>query len=229
MISRYLPKCVDAPQASRCRARFDWLGTIPVLRRTLGAYSLAMTFSGKQGFGAPLVLQLGLAALVGLVLFLAVQVKARAPLLQLSLFRNALLSLSMVMSVLVYAVMMATLVLGRSSSPRRWPGYAMGVGLVMTVGPLAAAIMGRAGGHGCGPIGARLAMVIGLALFTLATVRCPGFRSRRGGHYVVANPPHQRRPRLLPDAQQHRRHGPCAARAARARLRAAGARPQSVG
>lgn len=166
LVSRYLPNAVDAPKHPVPAARFDWLGTI-LLALTLGAYSLAMTFSGKLGFGSPLVLQLGLGALVGLVLFLAVQVKASAPLLKLSMFRNALLSLSMVMSVLVYAVMMATLVLGPFFLSKALGLDTRMVGLVMTVGPLAAAIMGVPAGTVADRIGAKLAMVIGLALFTV--------------------------------------------------------------
>ncbi|WP_267211341.1 MFS transporter [Chelatococcus asaccharovorans] len=186
LVSRYLPNAVDAPKHPVPAARFDWLGTI-LLALTLGAYALAMTFSGKQGFGAPLVLQLGLGALVGLVLFLAVQVKVRAPLLKLSLFRDALLSLSMVMSVLVYAVMMATLVLGPFFLSKALGLDTRMVGLVMTVGPLAAAIMGVPAGTVADKIGARLTMVLGLALFTVGAFAM-SWVSRTSGlaTYIVA-------------------------------------------
>ncbi len=166
LVSRYLPNAVDAPKHPVPAARFDWLGTI-LLALTLGAYSLAMTFSSKEGFGSPPVLQFGLGTFVGLVLFLAVQVRAHAPLLKLSMFRNALLSLSMVMSVLIYAVMMATLVLGPFFLSKALGLDTRMVGLVMTVGPLAAAIMGVPAGTVADRIGAKLAMVIGLALFTV--------------------------------------------------------------
>ena len=166
LVNRHLPDAVDAPRHPVPAARFDWLGTA-LLALTLGAYSLAMTFSGKQGFASPLVLQLGVGALGGLALFLAVQVKARAPLLKLSMFRNALLALSMIMSVLVYAVMMATLVLGPFFLSKALGLDTRMVGLVMTIGPLAAAIMGVPAGTLADRIGARLAMVIGLALFTI--------------------------------------------------------------
>jgi len=169
LVSRYLPNAVDAPKHPVPATRFDWLGTL-LLALTLGAYSLAMTFSGKQGFGSPQVLQLGLGALIGLVLFLAVQVKARTPLLKLSMFRNTLLSLSMVMSVLVYAVMMATLVLGPFFLSKALGLNTRMVGLVMTVGPLAAAIMGIPAGAAADRMGAKRAMVLGLALFTLGAV-----------------------------------------------------------
>ncbi|SHO65904.1 drug resistance transporter, EmrB/QacA subfamily [Pseudoxanthobacter soli DSM 19599] len=166
LVGRYLPDAIDAPKPPVQKAGFDWLGTI-FLAATLGAYALAMTFSGKLGFGAPLVLQLGLGAGVGLALFLAVQVKARTPLLRLAMFGNALLSTSMAMSVLVYAVMMATLVLGPFFLSKALGLDTRMVGLVMTVGPLAAAIMGVPAGAIADRIGARLVMVVGLALFTI--------------------------------------------------------------
>lgn len=184
LISRYLPDAVDTPRHMMAATRFDWPGTI-LLALTLAAYALAMTLSGRQGFMAPLVLQLGLAALVALVLFLAVQVKARAPLLKLSMFRNALLSTSMVMSILVYAIMMATLVL----SPFYLSG-ALGldtrmVGLVMTVGPLSAAMMGVPAGLLADRIGARRVMVIGLALVCLGTVMLSWVAGGGGVEYYL--------------------------------------------
>ena len=186
LVRRYLPHAVDAPRHPTPAARFDWLGTL-LLALTLGAFALAMTVSGKQGFTAPLVLQLGLGAAVGLVLFLAVQVRARMPLLKLSLFANALLSTSMAMSVLVYAVMMATLVLGPFFLSKALGLDTRMVGLVMTIGPLAAALMGVPAGTLADLIGARLAMVIGLALFTIGAFGM-SWVSRDGGPavYVVA-------------------------------------------
>lgn len=166
LVNRYLPSAVDAPKHPVPAARFDWAGTI-LLALTLAAYSLAMTLSGKQGFNAPIVLQLGLGALVGLVLFVAVQVKATSPLLKLAMFRNPMLSTSMAMSVLVYAVMMATLVLGPFCLAKGLGLDTRTVGMVMTVGPLAAAAMGVPAGSIADRIGARLTMIVGLTLFTI--------------------------------------------------------------
>lgn len=168
LVSRYLPNTVDAPKPSVSTARFDWLGTI-LLAATLGAYSLAMIFSGTRGVGDTLVVQLIIGTIAGVVLFLGVQVKAKAPLLRLSMFRNLLLSTSMAMSVLVYAVMMATLVLGPFFLSKAVGLDTRAVGLVMTLGPLAAALMGVPAGFVADRIGARLAMVMGLALFALGT------------------------------------------------------------
>lgn len=166
LVSRHLPNTVDAPKHPVPAVRFDWVGTI-LLAATLGAYSLAMTFSGARGLGDTLVVQLMIGVIVGLVLFLGVQMKVKAPLLRLSMFRNLLLSTSMAMSVLVYAVMMATLVLGPFFLSKAAGLDTRSVGLVMTVGPLAAALMGVPASFVADRIGARLAMVIGLAFFTI--------------------------------------------------------------
>ncbi len=186
LISRYLPDAVDAPRHPPAPARFDWIGTL-LLALTLGAYSLAMTFSGKQGFAAQPVLQLGFAAIIGLALFLAVQIRARAPLLRLSMFRNALLSTSMVMSVLIYAVMMATLVIGPFYLSKGLGLDTRMVGLVMTTGPLMAALMGVPAGTVADRIGARLAMVIGVALLTFGTFAMSWISAESGvTAYIVA-------------------------------------------
>jgi EmrB/QacA subfamily drug resistance transporter len=166
LVSRYLPASLDAPRHAVPAARFDWLGTA-LLAVTLASYSLAMTFSGSRGFSDPLVLQLLLGAGAGLVLFLAVQVKVSSPLLRLAMFRHLLLSASMAMSVLIYAVMMATLVLGPFFLSKAVGLDTRVVGTVMTVGPVAAALMGVPAGFLADRYGARLIMVIGIALFTV--------------------------------------------------------------
>lgn len=166
LISRYLPTVLDAPKHAVPAARFDWLGTA-LLAAALAAYSLAMTFSGSRGFSDLLVAQLLLGACAGLVLFLVVQIKASSPLLRLAMFRHFLLSASMVMSVLIYAVMMATLVLGPFFLSKAVGLDTRGVGMVMTIGPIAAALMGVPAGFLADRYGARLIMVIGIALFTI--------------------------------------------------------------
>jgi len=166
LVSRYLPTAIDTPKHPVAAARFDWLGTI-LLAATLAAYSLAMTFSGSRGFSDPLVLRLLVGSFVGLALFLAVQVRASAPLLRLAMFRNVLLSTSMAMSVLIYAVLMATVVLGPFFLTKALGLDTRSVGLVMTVGPVAAALMGVPAGFAADRIGARLVMVIGIAVFAV--------------------------------------------------------------
>ncbi len=186
LVSRHLPTRIDAPKRPVPAARFDWVGTA-LLAATLAAYALAMVFAGGRGFGDDVVLQLLLCAGAGAVLFVAVQARVSAPLLRLGMFRNRLLSTSMAMSVLVYAVMMATLVLGPFFLAQGVGLDTRSVGLVMSVGPLAAAVMGVPAGWAADRIGARLAMVGGLALFTVGTFAMSWVSATDGVRgYVIA-------------------------------------------
>lgn len=169
LVQFYLPASVDVPKQTSSLRNFDWTGTV-LLAATLAAYSLAMTFSGTRGFGDEWVLGLEVAAAIGFIWFIWVQLSTPAPLLKLSMFRNALLSTSMIMSVLVYAVMMATLILGPFFLKLALELDMRTVGMVMTVGPLIAAFMGVPAGTIADKIGARLTMVIGLALFAIGSL-----------------------------------------------------------
>jgi EmrB/QacA subfamily drug resistance transporter len=162
-------------------AGFDWLGTL-LLAMTLGAYALAMTM-GRGNFGALNVALLA-AAILGTGLFVFVEARAASPLIRLTMLRNPVLSTGLAMSALVSTVMMATLVVG--------PFYLAGglgldaalVGIVLSVGPLVAALTGVPAGRIADRFGARrmtIAGLIGIAAgsFILAmlpaTLGIPGY------------------------------------------------------
>jgi EmrB/QacA subfamily drug resistance transporter len=165
---RHLP--ADQRKANTVRSGFDPLGSL-LLALTLGAYALAMTL-GRGHFG-PLNIALLLAACVGVGLFIRVQARIAAPLIRLAMFRDPQLSASLAMSLLVTTVMMATLVVGPFYLSRALGLDAVGVGLVLSVGPLVAALSGVPAGRMADRFGARrmtLAGLIAIALgcFTLS-------------------------------------------------------------
>lgn len=157
---RYLP--VDRPTAKR--AVFDPLGTL-VLALTLGAYTLAMTL-GRGHFGA-LNIALLLAACVGVGVFIWVEERVAAPLIRLAMFRDPQLSGSLVMSLLVTTVLMTTLVVGPFYLSQALGLNAIGVGLVMSVGPLVAALTGVPAGRIADRLGARRMTFAGLIAIAL--------------------------------------------------------------
>lgn len=157
---RYLP--ADKPKTSR--PAFDPLGTL-LLALTLAAYALAMTL-GRGHFG-PLNIALLLAACVGMGLFVWVEKRVTAPLIRLAMFRDRQLSGSLVMSLLVTTVMMATLVVGPFYLSQTLGLSAVGVGLVLSVGPLVAAFAGVPAGRIADRFGARRMTVFGLIAFAL--------------------------------------------------------------
>lgn len=147
---RSLPADRRRPNADR--AGFDWPGTL-VLALTLAAYALAMTI-GRGSFG---VLNLALLSLAGLGagLFILVEARATSPLIRLGLFRDPALRAGLVASALVSTVMMATLVVG--------PFYlSRGLGLVLSIGPLVAALTGLPAGRIVDRLGAQRMTLAGL-------------------------------------------------------------------
>lgn len=154
---RHLP--IDRRESSATRSRFDLVGTL-LLALTLAAYAMAMTI-GRGSFGA-LNAGLLLAAVVGVGLFLISQARTRSPLVPLVMFRDPLLSAGFAMSALVTTVVMATLVVGPFYLSGALVLDAAGVGLVMSTGPLAAALAGVPAGRFVDRFGAQRASVVGL-------------------------------------------------------------------
>jgi EmrB/QacA subfamily drug resistance transporter len=160
---RYLP-AEDHPIESRGpktdRASFDSVGTL-LLALTLAAYALAMTIG--RGRVGPLNLGLLLAAAFGVGLFVLAESRAASPLIRLGISRDPALSASLAMSVLVSTVMMATLVVGPFYLSRALGLDAALVGLVLSVGPLVAALTGVPAGRIVDRFGAQRMTVVGLS------------------------------------------------------------------
>ena len=176
---RALP--ADRPNPSAERPGFDGLGTL-LLALTLAAYALAMTV-GRGRFGALNVILL-LAAAVGAGFFVLTQARATSPLLRLAMFRDRALSAGLATSALVSTVLMATLVVGPFYLSGALGLDAVRVGIVMSAGPLVAALTGVPAGRIVDRLGAQRMTIVGLVgiavgSFTLsvmpATFGIPGY------------------------------------------------------
>ncbi|TJW86840.1 MAG: MFS transporter, partial [Mesorhizobium sp.] len=154
---RHLP--ADRREPKTDRAGFDVLGTL-LFALTLGAYALAMTI-GRGSFG-PLNLALLVAAVLAAGFFVLVEARVASPLIRLAAFGNTMLSASLATSALVATVMMATLVVGPFYLSRALELDAAAVGIVMSVGPLVAALSGVPAGRLADRFGAGRMTVIGL-------------------------------------------------------------------
>jgi EmrB/QacA subfamily drug resistance transporter len=155
---RYLP--VDRPRLKAGGTGIDTVGTL-LLALTLAAYALAMTV-GHGSLGA-LNKALLATAVCGAAVFLLVESKTASPLIRLYLFRDPVLSGSLTMSGLVATVMMATLVVGPFYLAGALGLEATQVGLVMSVGPLVAALAGVPAGRTVDRFGAQPMVIAGLA------------------------------------------------------------------
>jgi MFS family permease len=158
---RYLP--ADRRKTTTGRPGFDLAGTL-LLALTLAAYALAVT-TGRGTFG-PINAMLLFTATLGLGLFLLVESKAASPLIRLAMFRDPVLSAGFAMSTLVTTVVMATLVVGPFYLSGALALGAAGVGLVMSSGPIVAALTGVPAGRLVDRFGASrmtLAGLVGMA------------------------------------------------------------------
>lgn len=169
LATRYLPS--DRQESQKDRASFDVMGTL-LLALTLATYALAMTL-GRGIFG-PLNMALLLTAAFGVGLFVLVESRAASPLVQLAMFRNPVLSAGFAMSTLVTTVVMATLVVGPFYLSGALALDAAHIGLVMSSGPIVAALTGAPAGRlvdRFGPypmsIGGLIGMVVGASILPL--------------------------------------------------------------
>jgi EmrB/QacA subfamily drug resistance transporter len=157
LVRRYLPG--DREAGTSDRARFDIPGTM-LLALTLAAYALAMTI-GRGSFG-PLSIALLLIAAIGVGVFVRIEAGAAAPLVRLGMFRDPVLSAGLATSSLVATVMMATLVVGPFYLSRALGLDAAPVGIVMSVGPLVAALTGVPAGRIVDRLGSQRMTIVGL-------------------------------------------------------------------
>ena len=109
-----------------------------------------------------LVLPLLLAAVGGGGLFVLAESRAASPLVRLTMFRDPILSASLLMSTLVSTVMMATLVVGPFYLSRALGLPAALVGLVLSVGPLVSALTGVPSGRIVDRLGTQRMTLVGL-------------------------------------------------------------------
>jgi MFS family permease len=124
---------------------------------------------GRGSVGLINVALLGAAA-VGAGLFVLAEARAESPLLRLAMFRHRALRASLAMSALVSTVMMATLVVGPFHLARGLGLDTALVGIVMSVGPVVAALTGVPAGRLVDRMGAQRMTVGGLAGMALGCV-----------------------------------------------------------
>ncbi|MEC5385280.1 MFS transporter [Uliginosibacterium sp. H3] len=155
---RYLPR--DPARSAAAHTRFDFAGTL-LLVLTLGAYALAMTL-GRGHFGL-LNVALVLAAVVGVMSFVSVERRVTAPLIQLEMFRNAVLRKGLIASMLVMTVIITTLVVGPFYLSRGLGLDAATLGIVMSCAPATVALCGVPCGRLVDRLGAQRMGLLGLA------------------------------------------------------------------
>lgn len=162
---RHLP--IDRSEAGADRPGFDIAGTIS-LALTLAAFALAMTV--RRGDFGLVNIALFSVAIVGVGLFLLVEARAAAPLIRLAMFRDPVTSSGLAMSGLVSTVMMATLVVGPFYLSLALGLEAAAVGLILSIGPIVAALAGVPAGRSVDRFGAGRMTVGGLIAMAAGSI-----------------------------------------------------------
>lgn len=171
IVRRYVP---NSPPVN-ARQRFDRLGAV-TLFVTLAAYALGMTTGQRLGFSSTLPLGLLIASAVGLVTLILIERRAAQPMIDLSLFRNILFSMNLLMGMLVFLVLAGgfifpfylELVKGYSTETTGLLLMANPVAMGL-VAPLAGALSDRFGSRGISLIGLLLLIAACFGFSTLTT------------------------------------------------------------
>jgi MFS family permease len=172
---------VDHPTSRINRQGLDYPGTI-LLALTLAAFALAMTL-GRGSFGYLNVILL-ITSAAGAGVFVFAQAHCASPLVQLTIFRTPELGARLAMNILVTTVVMATLIVGPFYLAGALTLDAVRIGLIMSSGPIVAALLGVPSGGFVDRFGAQrmtmaglIGMTIGCALIAMLPVRCgiPGY------------------------------------------------------
>ncbi|HUZ64306.1 MAG TPA: MFS transporter [Acetobacteraceae bacterium] len=152
---------VRAPAAHA--ARFDIPGTI-LFAGALAAYAYGVTLSETAGFLSLPVQALLWGAAGGLGLFLLWQRQARFPLIELSLFADWVFSASLLVSFIMYLSAMTVLIVLPFYLARVLGHGPVGVGLLLSAGPVEVALVSLVAGGLAERFGFRLVMLVGLAI-----------------------------------------------------------------
>lgn len=153
----------DRPSAGT--TRLDVWGTL-TLAASLCAYALAATIdAGSWGTAG-----LWVAAGLGTCSFVAIEARAHAPLVELRLLTDPMLRAGLASLGLVSAILMSTLVVGPFYLSQVLSLSPLGVGLVMSVGPAVAAMVGIPAGVAVDRLGASRATLLGLVALLVGTV-----------------------------------------------------------
>lgn len=148
--------------------RFDYWGALLMLV-TLGSFALGLTLAQQTGFGEIQVQGLLITAGIGLIVFILIETHADQPMIDLSLFKNVLFDMNLIMAFLVAIVMAGLFIIPFYLELVQ--GYAPTlVGALMIVQPIAMGLIAPLAGGLSDRFGSRLISVVGLISVSLGAL-----------------------------------------------------------
>lgn len=160
------PRFLPALKPSDTNQRFDYPGAFTLLL-ALVALLLALTLGQSMGFGSMPIVLLFAAAFIFLLTFILIEWKTHQPMINLSLFRNELMSVNLIMAFLSFITIAGTVLL--------IPFYLINVleystrsaGLLMAVVPVLLGLLAPIAGSLSDRFGTRIITLIGLVVLTI--------------------------------------------------------------
>jgi MFS family permease len=163
---RHIPGDAYLNEARKVVERFDLVGAGAFMTGLI-MLLLGLNRAHEVGWGSPVILGLLAASILILAGFIAYERKVENPMLDLSLFRNKLFSISVISAILNYICLFSILFLmpfyliqGRGFSPSQ-------AGLLLSVQPVVMAIVAPMSGTLSDRIGVRLLTSLGMALLAM--------------------------------------------------------------
>jgi EmrB/QacA subfamily drug resistance transporter len=184
IVAKYMPDLAPA----QTRQRFDVPGAV-IAALALGGYCLGMTMGQKTGFDQLATLLLLGGAAFGFGAFIVVEQRTAQPMIDLTLFRNPLFSLNLLMSIVVFLALSSGflapffLQMAQGRSPRE-------MGLMMMVLPVCMGAFAMLSGNLSDRFGPRGLSILGLAVVGAGYLLMAGLTaSSPWWEYVLRNAP----------------------------------------
>ena len=159
LVARVVPPSVRI----QGKQKFDFFGAILALL-TLGSFGLGMTMGQSQGFSSINALVLLAIAALSFMTFLVVEARIEQPLLELHLFRNLQLSMSLLSGWLAFIVIGGSLLIVPFFLEGVKQYSTVKVGLLLAVSPVLSGLIAPLAGTLSDRFGTRLISSIGLGL-----------------------------------------------------------------
>jgi len=164
MVTRFVPSIKPAGKQV-----FDYLGALTLFIFLL-SLSLGLTMGQQIGYSDPRILALLLNSVIFLTAFIVIELRAKQPMIELSLFRNPSFSISLITGFITFISISGTLILMPFYLENVLGYQTREVGLLLAIIPIAMGIAAPISGSLSDRFGTRPISVIGLLIWLPAAI-----------------------------------------------------------
>jgi MFS family permease len=163
IVQRYVP---DVAPAGEPNARFDFGGVL-TMAVSLIAYAASLTLAQESSLLSPLPAALMALAIASAIAFVTIERSIEHPAVDLSIFRDKLFSLNMIMGLMVFVVLASNIVLLPFYLEKVQLYSTIKSGFMLAAVPITMAVIAPVSGMLSDRFGPRLISALGIALMTI--------------------------------------------------------------